>query len=409
MNNSINKNVTMNNAAIVEMGLEYVMDTYARQPFALVKGEGSWVWDADGNKFLDMVGGIAVNNIGHCHPAVVQALRDQAGILLHCSNLYWIEPQVRLAKMLAENSFGSKVFFCNSGAEANEGAIKLARKWSHNKYGSDRYEIIVTNNSFHGRTLTALTATGQEKYKKGFEPLTPGFKHVPYNDLTALKEAVSPQTCAVLLEPVQGEGGVNPATREYMQGLADLCREKDLLLMLDEVQTGLGRTGRLFAYEHYDIVPDVMTLAKGLGGGVPIGAVVAGGEAAATFKPGEHAATFGGNPLATSAALAAFSVIVDNNLAQEAWDKGEYIKRKVEAMKQGHPVIAGVRGMGLLLGIELTAEGKPVQVSCQDKGLLINCVQAKVLRLVPPLTISYDEIDMGLEIIAQALRETGGM
>ena len=378
----------MDNATIVKMGLEYVMNTYARHPFALVKGQGSWVWDADGKKYLDMVGGIAVNNIGHCHPRVVEALRKQAGTLLHCSNLYWIEPQVTLAKLLTDNSFGSRVFFCNSGAEANEGAIKLARKRSFNKYGPGRYEIISAYNSFHGRTLTALTATGQEKYQKGFEPLTPGFKHGPFNDLAALKEAVAPQTCAVLLEPIQGEGGVNPATRQYMQGLQDLCRERDLLLMLDEVQTGLGRTGKLFAYEHYHIVPDVMTLAKGLGGGVPIGAVVAGGEAAETFKPGEHAATFGGNPLATAAAIAALSVTIDENLAQEAWEKGEYIKAKVESMKKEHPVIVEARGLGLLLGIELSVEGKPIQEKCQDEGVLINCVQSKVLRLVPPLNIT---------------------
>lgn len=393
----------MKNKAIVEMGLEYVMNTYARHPFALVKGEGSWVWDADGNKYLDLVGGIAVNNIGHCHPRVVEALREQAGTLLHCSNLYWIEPQVALAKLLVGHSFGSKVFFCNSGAEANEGAIKLARKRSFNKYGPGRYEIIAARNSFHGRTLTALTATGQAKYQQGFEPLTPGFKHVPFNDLAALKEAITPETCAVLLEPIQGEGGVNPATPEYMQGLQDLCREHDLLLMLDEVQTGLGRTGKLFAYQHYGIVPDVITLAKGLGGGVAIGAVVAGGEAADTFKPGEHAATFGGNPLATAVAIAAFTVIIEQDLAGEAREKGEYIKTKVEAMKKEHPVIIEVRGKGLLLGIELSIEGKPIQEACQERGVLINCVQSKVLRLVPPLNITYDEINHALEIIGQAL------
>jgi len=398
----------MNNDTVVKMGLEYVMNTYPRHSFALVRGAGSYVWDADGSKYLDMVGGIAVNNVGHCHPKVVEALREQAGILLHCSNLYWIEPQVRLAKMLADNSFGTKAFFCNSGAEANETAIKLARKRSFNKYGPGRSEIITARNSFHGRTLTALTATGQEKYQKGFEPLTPGFKYVPYNDLAALQQAITPQTCAILLEPVQGEGGVNPAGYEYMQGIRDLCSKHDLLLMLDEVQTGLGRTGKLFAYEHYGITPDVMTLAKGLGGGVPIGAVVAGGEAAETFQPGEHAATFGGNPLVTAAAIAALSVIIDEDLSRQALEKGEYIKTKVEAMKKEHPAIVGVRGMGMLRGIELTIEGKPVQQSCQEKGLLINCVQAKVLRLVPPLTISYEEIDWGLDIIGQALGEVSG-
>lgn len=395
----------MNNEEICILGKEKVMNTYQRLPFALIKGEGSYVWDADGNKYLDLVSGIAVNNIGHCHPKVVEAVTRQAATLIHCSNLYWIEPQVRLAQMITDNSCGTKVFFCNSGAEANEGAIKLARKWSHNKYGAERYEIITAENSFHGRTLTAITATGQPKYQKGFEPLTPGFKYVPYNDIKALKDAIGPKTCAILLEPLQGEGGVWPSSQEYMDAVACLCKEHDLLLMFDEVQTGLGRTGKLFGYEYYGIEPDVFTLAKGLGGGVPIGALVAKDEVADTFKPGDHAATFGGNPLATAAAIAAFSVITEENLAQEAAEKGEYIKNRFEAMKQKYASITNVRGLGLLVGIELNCNAGPVQDICLHQGVIVNTVQGNVLRLVPPLNISYEDIDHGLAVIEEALGE----
>jgi predicted acetylornithine/succinylornithine family transaminase len=393
----------MNNESIVKMGKDYVMNTYSRHNFALVRGQGSYVWDANGNKYLDMVAGIAVNNIGHCHPKVVEALREQAGEFLHCSNLYWIEPQVKLAKLLVENSFATKAFFCNSGAEANEAAIKLARKYSYNKYGAGRAEIITAHNSFHGRTLTALSATGQEKYQKGFEPLTPSFKYVPYNDLRAIEEAVGPETCAILLEPLQGEGGVNVPDFGYIQGVREICDKHDLLLMLDEVQTGLGRTGKLFAYEHYGIIPDVITLAKGLGGGVPIGACIAGGDAAEVFKPGDHAATFGGNPLSTAAALATLSVIINERLAEQAAAKYDYIQTKVEAMQNKYPVISHIRGKGLLIGIALNIEAKPIQEKCEKKGLLINCVQNKVLRMVPPLNIAYEDIDKSLAILEEVL------
>mgnify|MGYP000009146828 CR=1 FL=1 len=393
----------MNNENVVKMGQEYVMNTYGRHNFALVRGLESYVWDADGNKYLDMVAGIAVNNIGHCHPEVVKALREQAGTLIHCSNLYWIEPQVKLAKLLVKHSFAQKVFFCNSGAEANEAAIKLSRKYSFNKYGTQRAEIITALNSFHGRTMTTLSATGQEKYQKGFDPLTPGFKYVPYNDFPALKKAITPETCAVMLEPLQGEGGINVPTEEYMQNVRKLCDEKDILLIYDEIQTGLGRTGKLFAYEHYGIVPDIMTLAKGLGGGVPIGACLGGLKTADVFKPGEHAATFGGNPLSTAAALAAVSVIVDEGLAEQAKQKGIYLQEKIEAMKQNLPMIAAVRGMGLMIGIVLNSEAKPIQEKCLKKGMLINCVQNNVLRLVPPLNITYKDLDKCLEILSEAL------
>ena len=263
-----------------------------------------------------------MNNVGHCHPQVVKAVQRQAEQLMHCSNLYWNEPQVQLAKMIVDNSCGKKVFFCNSGAEANEAAIKLARKWSYDKYGEGRYEIITAEKSFHGRTLAALTATGQTQYQKGFAPLPAGFKYVPYNDLAALKNAITEKTCAILLEPVQGEGGVYPATKDYLTGVKRLCQENDLLLIFDEVQTGLGRTGKLFAYQHSEVQPDVFTLAKGLGGGLPIGALVARGVAADVLGPGQHAATFGGNPLSTAAALATLTVLIENKLSQQAAEKG---------------------------------------------------------------------------------------
>jgi acetylornithine/N-succinyldiaminopimelate aminotransferase len=393
----------MNNESIKQMGLDYVMKTYSRHDYALVRGQGSYVWDANGKKYLDLVSGIAVNNVGHCHPQVVKAIQKQAELLMHCSNLYWNEPQVRLAKMLVDNSCGKKVFFCNSGAEANEGAIKLARRWSYDKYGSQRYEIITAVDSFHGRTLAALTATGQTKYQQGFEPLPSGFKYVPFNDLSALKKAITPQTCAIFLEPVQGEGGVHPATKEYLTGVKALCEENDLLLLFDEVQTGLGRTGKLFAYQYYGVEPHVFTLAKGLGGGVPIGAIVARGVAADVLGPGQHASTFGGNPLATAAALATLTVLIEENLPQQAAEKGRYLRQKFLEIQRENPRIKEVRGLGLLFGIELSIEGKKVQDFCQEKGLLINCVQSKTLRLIPPLNITYKDLDNAIAIIKEAL------
>ncbi|MDR1205852.1 MAG: acetylornithine transaminase [Peptococcaceae bacterium] len=393
----------MNNQNIAAMGQEYVMNTYGRQNFALERGKGSFVWDADGSRYLDLVAGIAVNNVGHCHPRVVDAIRRQADKLIHCSNLYWIENQVRLAKLIADHSCGEKVFFCNSGAEANEGAIKLARKWALKKYGHVRPGIISAVNSFHGRTFGALTATGQKKYQKDFNPLTPGFKHVNYNDIQALRDAADDTVAAVLLETLQGEGGVVPAAREYMSGVKALCEERGMLLIIDEVQTGLGRTGKLFGYEHYAIEPDVFTLAKGLGGGFPIGALVARGEAAAAFEPGDHASTFGGNPLATAAGEAALSVILDENLSGAAEEKGNYIRKKLARMKEKYPVIQDIRVWGLMVGIQLSVEGQAIVNRCLADFVIINCIQGNVLRLVPPLTISYEEIDQALAVIEKAV------
>ncbi len=394
----------MNNQEILAMGQQYVMNTYGRLPMAFVKGEGCRVWDADGRQYLDFVGGLAVNSLGHAHPKVAEAVCRQAKTLLHCSNLYWIEPQVKLAKLLVENSCAGKVFFCNSGAEANEGAIKLARKYAKVNLGPDKYEIITATNSFHGRTLAAVTATGQTKYQKGFDPLPPGFNYVPYNDLAALEQSIGPQTCAVMLEPVQGEGGVIPAHPAYLEGVAGLCKEKGLLLIFDEVQCGLGRTGKFLAYRHYQVEPDIITLAKALGGGFPIGAMLAKDHVASAFQPGDHASTFGGNPLACAAALAAMETILQDGVQENAQSTGEYFKNQLTTLAQKYPYVKEVRGLGLMLGMELTIEGKDIVARCLEQGLLINCTNDNVLRFLPPLIITIEEVDQAVAILDQAMK-----
>ncbi|CCO07842.1 acetylornithine transaminase [Desulforamulus hydrothermalis] len=393
----------MNNQEIAALGQQYVMHTYGRLPIALVKGEGCRVWDADGKEYLDFVGGLAVNSLGHAHPAVAAAICRQAGTMLHCSNLYWIEPQVKLAQLLAENSCADKVFFCNSGAEANEGAIKLARKYAKLNLGPDKYEIITATNSFHGRTLATVTATGQTKYQKGFDPLPQGFRYVPFNDLAALAQSIGPHTCAVMLEPVQGEGGVIPARPDYLAGVAQLCKEKGLLLIFDEVQCGLGRTGKLFAYQHYQVEPDIITLAKALGGGFPVGAMLAKDRVAAAFQPGDHASTFGGNPLACTAALAAVTTIIQDGLPEKANSTGAYLANRLQELARRYSYVKEVRGLGLMLGMELTVEGKEIVARCQEQGLLINCTNGNVLRFLPPLTVSRQEADQAMAILEQAM------
>jgi acetylornithine/N-succinyldiaminopimelate aminotransferase len=395
--------VRMDNQMVTAMGKEYVMNTYNRYAIGIARGKGSTVWDCEGNAYLDLVAGIAVNNVGHCHPKVVKAIQDQAELLIHCSNLYWNEPQVKLAKLLTEVSCADKIFFCNSGAEANEGALKLARKWAARRGDTNRTQIVSALNSFHGRTLGALTATGQTKYQDGFGPLLPDFHHVPFNDLAALQKVVGPQTAAVLLEPVQGEGGVLPMTPEYLAGVAQLREEFGFLIIMDEVQTGLGRTGKLFGHDHFTVKPDVFTLAKGLGGGAPIGALAARGEAALALQPGDHATTFGGNPLVTAAALAALSVILDEDLSRAAQEKGEYIKTKISRWRDLAELIVEVRGKGLMLGIEVDCPGSSVVEYCLKKKVLVNCIHDQVIRLVPPLTISYEEIDQALAVLKEAL------
>lgn len=381
----------------------YLMNTYARTPISIVRGRGSRVYDLEGREYLDFVAGIAVNVLGHCHPDVVAAIQKQAQQLLHTSNLYHTEPQVKLARTLVDHSFAKKVFFCNSGAEANEAAIKLARRYAHQKYGADRYEIITMRQSFHGRTMATLTATGQDKVQKGFEPLLPGFTYVSFNDLSAVEQALTDKTAAILLEPIQGEGGVHVADRPYLKGLRDLCRERDLLLIFDEIQTGVGRTGTLFAYEQLGVEPDIMTLAKGLGGGMPIGACLATDDVAAAFTPGTHASTFGGNPLACAAALAVFHVLLEGRVLEQSRRMGDHLAKGLQDLKDRLPIVKDVRGLGLLRGMELSVDGKPVVADCLARGLLINCTMDRVLRFVPPLIITQREIDRLLDTLSHVL------
>jgi acetylornithine/N-succinyldiaminopimelate aminotransferase len=372
---------------------KYLMQTYARQPVSIVRGRGAKVWDLEGREYLDFVGGIAVNVLGHGHPDLVHAIQRQAAQLIHTSNLYYTEPQVKLAQVLVDHSFADRVFFCNSGAEANEAAIKLARRYGHEKYGAERFEIITMKNSFHGRTLATITATGQEKVQKGFEPLVPGFAYAPFNDFGAIAGMVSRKTAAIMLEPVQGEGGVHVADREYLKHLRELCTQQDILLIFDEVQTGMGRTGTLFAYEQLGIEPDIMTLAKGLGGGVPIGACLAKESVAAVFTPGTHASTFGGNPLACAAALTVCRVLLEGRVLEQARRMGEYLAKGLADCKDRHRVVRDVRGLGLLQGMEVDIDAKAVVGDCLARGVLVNATSDRVLRFVPPLVITQREID----------------
>ncbi|GBE05937.1 acetylornithine aminotransferase [bacterium BMS3Abin10] len=380
---------------------QYLMHTYKRFPIILRKGRGMKVWDSNGKEYLDFVGGIAVNNLGHCHSKVVIALQKQAQRLLHVSNLYHIEPQIELAKLLVKHSFADKVFFCNSGAEANEAAIKLTRKYAKDHLSHDRYEIITAFGSFHGRTLATLSASGQEKLQKGFEPLVPGFKHVPFNDINALKGAITKHTCAVMMEPIQGEAGIKMPDMDYLKEVRKVCDEYRLLFILDEVQTGMGRTGKLFAYEHFGIEPDIMSLAKGLGGGVAIGAMLAKDSVAASFQPGSHAATFGGNPLACAAAKAAMETLLEDGFILDNCERmSKYLINRLEGIKKDYPsLVAGVRGLGLMIGMEMTTTCGPIVNLCLEEGVLINCIGGNVLRFTPALTLTEKEVDRLIEVL----------
>ena len=350
------------NSDIIKLTEKHVAQTYGRYPIALVRGKGTHVWDRSGKEYLDFVSGLAVDNLGHCHPKVVSAIRKQAGELLHVSNLYHIEPQAKLAAELTRLSFADKVFFCNSGAEANEAAIKLARRFYHDRGEKSRREIITFNNSFHGRTMATISATAQTKFHVGFKPLLPGFKYVPFNDIAALQNALSAKTCAVLIEPIQGEGGVNVAKNSYLKNVKKLCQKNGSLLIFDEVQTGFGRTGKLFAYEHYGVQPDIITLAKALGAGVAIGAMAATDKVMQSFVPGTHAATFGGNPLACQAALASLKVLTSKNFIERSNEKGAYFLERLQALAKKYPFIREVRGLGLMLAVELDQPGNEVCV-----------------------------------------------
>jgi acetylornithine/N-succinyldiaminopimelate aminotransferase len=385
----------------IELFNKYVIGNYGRLPRVIVKGEGCYMYDADGNKILDMFPGWAVSAIGHCHPRVVEALRKQAGELLHIDNTFYSEPQGKLAELLSERAFGGKCFFCNSGAEANEAALKLARLHT----SQEKYKFITAEGSFHGRTIATLTATAQPKHHEGLLPLLPGFTYVPFNDIKALESAFSNEVAAVMVEPIQGEGGINLASKEYLQTIRRLCDENEALLILDEVTTGVGRTGKWFAYQHYDVEPDIMTLAKALGGGVAIGAMMATEEVAASLVPGKHASTFGGNALVCAAAVAVIEVIEEEKLLQKAAELGKYTKDRLEQLKQKHSIIDSVRGVGLMIGIQLTAPGKEIVDKCLEKGLRINCTQGTVLRLMPPMIATKEQIDQAVEILDNVLKD----
>jgi len=382
---------------------KYILSTYSRTPVIFVKGKGMKMVDIDGKEYLDFFPGWGVSNLGHCNPKVVSAVRDQIGRLIHIPNNFYHPNQAKLAKELIRVSFPGKVFFCNSGAEANEAAIKFARA-----YGRGRHEIITMAQSFHGRTLGALTATGQTKYQQGFGPLLEGFKIVAFNDLSAIQSAITDKTVAIILELVQGEGGINIAQKEYIHAIRKICDEKDILLIIDEVQTGFGRTGEMFAFQNYGIVPDLLTLAKALGGGLPIGALVVREKFADTFKPGMHASTFGGSPLVCKAALGFLKALSDKKLLKNAKIMSAYLLEKLNVLKQKSEIIRDVRGLGLMVGVELTIEGKTVVAECLAQGLIINCTQGNVLRVMPALDVTKKQINKAVYILGRALEKQTG-
>ncbi len=385
-----------------EMYRNYVMSTYPASDILFVRGAGARLWDAKGRKYLDFACGISVCNLGHCHPDVTQAICEQAQKLVHVSNLYMNENQPRLARKLIENGFDGVCFFCNSGAEANEGLIKLARKWGS---AQGKTEIIVMEDSFHGRTLATLAATGRAKYRKGFQPDMPGFKFVPYNNLEAVKQAIDEKTAAVLLEPVQGEGGIIPADPEYLKGLRKLCDEKDILMLFDEVQCGMGRTGYLFAWQGYGVAPDALSMAKAIANGMPMGAVVAQRKLASVLTPGTHASTFGGTPLVSAAACAVIDTILKDNLLENCREQGAYLMEKLSLLAKKYPFIQGVRGRGLMLGVVLDSPAGELIRILRSKGLIALSAGENVLRLLPPLTVSREECDEALKIIARGLKD----
>lgn len=391
----------------IEQNKEYVINTYNRVPIMLVQGSGSVVKDSQGKEYLDFVGGLAACPLGHGADILVQAISRQARKLIHVSNLYHIEPQIELAKFLIENSFADKAFFCNSGAEAIEAAIKLARKHFSREHPNITPKIITALSSFHGRTLATLAATGQEQYRKGFDPIPTGFAHVPYNDLQALEDELSTDVAAILLEPIQGEGGVNVPDDGYLQGVRNLCDQSNCLLILDEVQTGMGRTGRLFAHEHWRVVPDIMALAKGLAGGVPMGAILAVDEVASAFEPGNHASTFGGNPLASAAGRAVLETLLEPGFLESVKDKGERMGQKLQRIAETHESVKESRGVGLMRAIELndTTMGPKVVDLMRHKGVLVNCAAGIALRFLPPLIVEKDEIDQVMEALDMSLTE----
>ena len=390
---------------IIQTGEKYLMYNYKRLPVSFVSGKGCYLTDTEGNQYLDFLAGVAVNNLGHCPDVVVEALKEQVSKLMHVSNYFWIDTQVELAKLLVENSFGDKAFFCNSGAEANEAAIKLARKYSYKKFGEAKNEIIAMKGSFHGRTLATLAVTDNKKYQEGYGPIPENFKFVPFNDINALKSAITDNTCAILLEPIQGEGGVTPADLDYLKAVKELADENNILLVFDEIQCGFARTGKLFAYENYGITPDIMSLAKALGNGFPIGALITTDEVAAVWQPGDHGTTFGGNSLACAAGVATLSKIIDEKLWEQVVTTGKYFEEKLQTFVDKYQWVKQVKGMGLMLGLELEIEGGIIVEKAFAKKVIINCTAGKVLRFVPPLIVTNKEIDVLIDALSDIFEE----
>ncbi|HOD50824.1 MAG TPA: acetylornithine transaminase [Candidatus Hydrogenedentes bacterium] len=394
----------MNTAEIKALNDRYIINTYGERKLAFVKGSGTRLWDADGKEYLDFFAGIAVVSLGHCHPAVTEAICRQAGTLVHVSNLYYIEPQVRLAQLLSAHSFAGRWFFANCGATANESAIKLARRyWA--EQGTPKPHIIAAEHSFHGRTLATITATGQKKYQAGFEPMMPGFSHVPYDDVAALEEAITPETGAIILEPIQGEGGVRVPRADYLPAVRRLCDDRGLLLIFDEVQTGMGRTGKLFCHEYAGIAPDIITVAKALGNGVPIGAMGCTEKAASGFAPGMHATTFGGNPLCTAAALATLEVMLADGFLEGVQETGAYFMNALAELAAKHPVIKEVRGKGLMIGVEMRDAVAPVLARMLEAGIVCGPAGPNVLRFVPPLIVTRKDVDRVVSALDAVLGE----
>jgi len=393
----------MTTEELIALSDKYIMSTYKRFPIVLVRGSGAKVWDSNGKEYLDFVAGIAVCSLGHSHPKVVEAIKKQVETLTHVSNLYHIEPQILYARQLMENSFAHKAFFCNSGAEANEAAIKLARKYAYENTGKGKYELITMKDSFHGRTMATVTATGQTKFQVGFAPLLEGFKYVPFDNISVLSDAITDKTCGVMLEPIQGEGGVKIPDDKYLSEVRRICDEKGILMILDEIQVGMGRTGTLFAYEHYKVKPDIVTLAKAVGNGFPIGVMMATDRVASAFQPGSHASTFGGNPLAMAAALATLETIMNDGILENVRKVGAYFIKRLHEMKNKSSIIKDIRGRGLIIGIEISIEGSQIVNACMDRGLLINCVGGNVLRFVPPLTITEKDVNAAVAILGEVI------
>jgi acetylornithine aminotransferase len=383
----------------MERADRYMFQTYGRFPVTLVRGKGCRVWDEEGKEYLDFVGGIAVCALGHSSEVVAQALEEQSRTLVHVSNLFYTKPQIDAAELLVKHSFADRVFFCNSGAEANEAAIKLARHYAREKFGESRFTIISMENSFHGRTMATLSATGQDKVRKGFDPLLPGFRFVSFNDFDSLQFALDDTVCAVMMEPIQGEGGVVCPEPGYLEKVREICSARDIALIFDEVQVGMGRTGKLFAHEHEGVTPDIMTLAKALGNGLPVGAMLATEELSTAFGPGTHASTFGGTPLVTAVCRTVLETLTAGGLLEHCSSVGAYFKARLEEIGKAYPFVREVRGYGLILGMELDRPGAPIVTACREKGFLINCTQERVLRFIPPLVVEKNEIDQLVEAL----------